>query len=136
MKASEQPDAAGFVWNQRGWAQAALNRNPQARESFVRALDHSTTTADQAEAQLGLGMIALKAGHPQEALAPLRSALLQGPYAMAAASYELAQAAQETFGKKVPVRLFSAQSEGRVEPPQHRLAFRVNIVIHFGEMPS
>ena len=89
VKATLQ-DADGFAWDQRGWAYLAVGRPKEARESFLKAIDRSTTTATQAEANLGLGLAALARSQPKEGMDPLRSALVQGPYAMAAASYETA----------------------------------------------
>ncbi|MFA6003611.1 MAG: hypothetical protein WC881_06035, partial [Elusimicrobiota bacterium] len=58
VKSSLEESAGSFIWNQRGWAYASLQRLPEARESFLKALDRSATTADQAEAKLGLGIVA------------------------------------------------------------------------------
>ena len=89
LKATLQ-DSDGFLWDQRGWAYLADGRPKEAREAFIKAIDRSTTTAMQAEANLGLGLAALARSQPKEAMGPLRAALVQGPYAMAAASYETA----------------------------------------------
>ena len=102
-KASLEAGAGGFVFNQRGWAYAAIARLPEAREAFLKGLDRSSTTAEQAEAQLGLGMVARMGVQPRQALVPLRalleqnpfasSSVMKSPYIMAAASYEAARAA-------------------------------------------
>lgn len=92
LKSSLRESADGFVWNQRGWAYAALDRPKEARESFLKAVDRSSTTAMQAEANLGLGISALIAGQPKTALAPLRAALVSGRYVMPLAAYFTAQA--------------------------------------------
>lgn len=89
LKATLQ-DADGFVWDQRGWAYLAENRGKEAREAFLKAIDRSSTTATQAEANLGLGLAALSRSDPKMGTEPLRSALVQGPYMVPAASYETA----------------------------------------------
>ncbi|MCX5794727.1 MAG: SpoIID/LytB domain-containing protein [Elusimicrobia bacterium] len=118
VKASLQPDARGFVWNQLGWAYAALRRLPEARDSFLRGTDRSATTADRAESQLGLAVTALMSAQPRQALAPLRALLeqnpfdqtsaLKSPYVMAAANYEAAQAAT-SLGDKVRAMAYLRQ---------------------------
>ncbi len=90
MKASLGPGADGFVWDERGWAEFSADHLREAKEAFLKGIDRSTTTATQAEANLGLGLLALAAREPKSGLAPLRSALVQGPYALSAASYEMA----------------------------------------------
>ena len=90
VKATLQPAADGFVWNQRGWAYLAEDRPKEARDAFMKAIDRSSTTAAQAEANLGLGLAALIRSEPKNGMAPLRNALVQGPYLMPAASYETA----------------------------------------------
>lgn len=99
VKTSLRPEADGFSWNQRGWSYLALDRPREARESFLRAVDRSSTTATQAEAQLGLGMAALADGAPKAALAPLRNALLLGPYVIPLAAYQTALTALATGDK-------------------------------------
>jgi peptidoglycan hydrolase-like amidase/Flp pilus assembly protein TadD len=94
VKASLKDGSAGFLWNQRGWTYAALERLPEARESFLKALDRSSTTADQAESRIGLGWTAFLAAQPKQALGPLKSSLGTSPFTMAAASYAAALAAQ------------------------------------------
>jgi stage II sporulation protein D len=90
VKASLRQESDGFSWNQRGWSYLSLDRPQEARESFLRALDRSSTTATQAEAQLGLGMAGLMNGQPKTAMAPLRSALVLGPYVLPLAAYQTA----------------------------------------------
>ncbi len=90
LKATLDSDAHGLVWNERAWAYLAEGRGKEARDAFLHAIDRSTTTATQAEANLGLGLAALQRSDPKEGMDPLRSALVQGPYAMPAASYETA----------------------------------------------
>ncbi|MBI5239830.1 MAG: SpoIID/LytB domain-containing protein [Elusimicrobia bacterium] len=101
VKTSVKDDARGFVWNQRGWSYAALDRLSEARSSFLKALDRSATTADSAESQLGLAVSLRLAAEPKKALAPLRTLLeqnpfdqnapLKSPYIMAAANSEAAR---------------------------------------------
>ncbi|MDE2510284.1 MAG: tetratricopeptide repeat protein, partial [Elusimicrobia bacterium] len=86
IKASLSPDAGGFVWNQRAWSALALGRTREAKESFQKALDRSSTTATQAEADLGLGLAALLDDQPKAALDPLRRAAVAGPYAISASA--------------------------------------------------
>jgi len=93
VKGSLETGAGGFVWNQRGWAYAALKRIPEARDSFLKAGDRSSTTADQVEAKLGLGLVARMAAQPRQALTLLRAMLGASPFIMAAASCETAKAA-------------------------------------------
>jgi stage II sporulation protein D len=93
IKASLADGSDGFVWNQRAWASLALGRTREAKESFEKAVDRSSTTATQAEANLGLGLAALLNDQPKAALAPLRRASIAGPYAIAAASMLTAEAA-------------------------------------------
>jgi SpoIID/LytB domain protein len=100
VKASREEDARGFIWNQQGWAYAALGRLSEAHDSFLKGLDRSVTTADHAESQLGLAMATMGA-QPRQALAPLRTLIeqspfdqtMKSPYIMAAANYEASQAA-------------------------------------------
>lgn len=91
VKASLETSADGFVWNQRGWAYLSAQRTRDARESFLKAVDRSSTTAEQSEADLGLGLTALQADNPRAGLEPLRSALVQGPFMLSAAYFAMAQ---------------------------------------------
>ncbi|MBI4678252.1 MAG: hypothetical protein HY748_11785 [Elusimicrobia bacterium] len=86
-KASLPEEADGFIWNQRGWAYLALGDCREAATAFRRVLDVSTTTASQAEANLGLALAAIRDDHPKAALPPLREAWLQGPYVIPMAAY-------------------------------------------------
>jgi stage II sporulation protein D len=86
IKASLAADADGFIWNQRAWASLALGRTREAKESFEKAVDRSSTTAAQAEANLGEGLAALINDQPKAALEPLRRASIAGPYAISAAA--------------------------------------------------
>lgn len=92
VKASLLDTADGFVWNQRGWSYLALGRGREAQEAFNKALDRSSTTASQAEANLGLGLSAVLDAKPRGALEPLRRAGLLGPYAISAAARLMAEA--------------------------------------------
>jgi len=95
LKASLMPDADGFLWNQRGWASLALGRIREAKESFEKAVDRSSTTATQAEANLGLGLASVLNDQPKAALEPLRRAAVSGPYAISAAALLTAEAASK-----------------------------------------
>lgn len=95
IKASLMPDADGFIWNQRGWSSLALGRLREAKESFEKAVDRSSTTATQAEANLGLGLAAVLNDQPKAALVPLRRAAVSGPYAISAAALLTAEAASK-----------------------------------------
>jgi len=86
-------DGDGLSWNQRAWAALALGRVREAKESFAKAIDRSSTTATQAEADLGLGLAALIDDKPKAALEPLKRAGVAGPYAVAASSLLTAEAA-------------------------------------------
>lgn len=99
VKASLRPEADGFSWNQRGWSYLALDRPREARESFQRAVDRSSTTATQAEAQLGWAIAERVNGAPKAAMAPLRNALVLGPYVIPLAAYQTALAALATGDK-------------------------------------
>ena len=93
IKASLIEGADGFIWNQRAWSSLALGRVREAKESFAKAVDRSSTTATQAEANLGLGLAALLDAEPKAALASLRRAGIAGPYAIAASAQLTAEAA-------------------------------------------
>lgn len=79
-------DGDGLEWNQRGWAFLALGREREARESFEKAIDRSSTTSTQSEANLGLGLTAIRENKPKAALEALRRAAVSGPYAIAGAA--------------------------------------------------
>ncbi|MBI5210872.1 MAG: SpoIID/LytB domain-containing protein [Elusimicrobia bacterium] len=106
-KASLLEGADGFIWNQRGWAYVALGDYDEAQTAFRKALDVSTTSASQAEANLGIAMAAIRDSHPKAALQPLRDAWTQGPYLVPTSAYLTGlaklrsgdeQAALENFG--------------------------------------
>ncbi|HXT02110.1 MAG TPA: SpoIID/LytB domain-containing protein, partial [Elusimicrobiota bacterium] len=92
IKASLLENANGFVWNQRGWTFLALGRARDAKESFQRAIDRSSTTAMQAEANLGLGLDALMDRKAKAGVDALRRAGISGPYAIAASAQLMADA--------------------------------------------
>jgi stage II sporulation protein D len=92
VKAALLENADGFVWNQRGWSYLAVGRRKEAQEAFAKALDRSSTTASQAEANLGLGLAAILDAKPRGALEPLRRAGLLGPYAISASARLTAEA--------------------------------------------
>jgi SpoIID/LytB domain protein len=92
IKATLLPGADGFVWNQRAWSSLALDRTREAKESFAKAVDRSSTTATQAEANLGLGLASILDGEPKAALPLLRRAGVAGPYAIAASAQLTAEA--------------------------------------------
>lgn len=93
IKASLAEGGDGMVWNQRAWASLALGRVREAKESFEKAVDRSSTTQTQAEANLGLGLAAILDDKPKAALEPLRRAGVAGPYSVAAAAQLTAEAA-------------------------------------------
>lgn len=109
VKASLLEGADGFVWNQRGWSYLALGRHLEAQEAFAKALDRSSTTASQAEANLGLGLAAILDAKPRAALEPLRRAGLLGPYAIASASRLTAEASRR-LGEKQAALTYLRQS--------------------------
>jgi stage II sporulation protein D len=92
VKAALLEGADGFIWNQRGWSYLAVGRRREAEEAFVKALDRSSTTASQAEANLGLGLSAILDAKPRAAVEPLRRAGLLGPYAISASARLMAEA--------------------------------------------
>jgi len=93
LKASLLEGADGFSWNQRAWSYLATGRQREAREAFTRALDRSSTTATQAEANIGLGLSFIIDAKPKAAEAPLRRAGLAGPYAISLSAQLTAEAA-------------------------------------------
>jgi SpoIID/LytB domain protein len=92
IKASLLEGADGFIWNQRGWSSLAIGRAREAKESFARAIDRSSTTSTQGEANLGLGLAALLDSEPKAALPSLRRAGVAGPYAIAVSAQLTAEA--------------------------------------------
>ncbi len=95
IRASLLEGADGFIWNQRAWSSLAIGRTREAKESFEKAIDRSSTTATQAEANLGLGMAALMNDEPKAALPPLRRAGVAGPYAIAVSAQLTAEASMK-----------------------------------------
>lgn len=93
LKASLLEGAGGFVWNQRAWSYLATGRQREARDAFTRALDRSSTTATQAEANVGLGLTYILDAKPKAAEAPLRRAGISGPYAISISAQLTAEAA-------------------------------------------
>jgi stage II sporulation protein D len=93
LKASLLEGADGFAWNQRAWSYLATGREREARDAFTRALDRSSTTATQAEANVGLGLSYILDGKPKAADAPLRRAGIAGPYAISVSAQLTAEAA-------------------------------------------
>jgi SpoIID/LytB domain protein len=100
IKASLLDGADGFVWNQRGWSFLALGRTRESKESFEKAIDRSSTTATQAEANLGVGLGAIIDGKPKAGLAALRRAGVAGPYAIAASAQLTAEASMALGDKE------------------------------------
>jgi len=96
LKASLLEGADGFSWNQRAWSYLATGRHREARDAFTRALDRSSTTATQAEANAGLGLSFILDGKPKGSEAPLRRAGLAGPYAISISAQLTAEAASTT----------------------------------------
>lgn len=86
IKATLIDAEGGFAWNQRAWSNLALGRLREAKESFQKAIDRSSTTATQAEANLGLGLVAILDAKPNAGVEALRRASVSGPYAIGAAS--------------------------------------------------
>lgn len=93
LKASLLEGADGFAWNQRAWSYLSTGRYKDARTSFLKAVDRSSTTASQAEARLGLGLTAILDGKPRGADEELRKAGASGPYAISVAAQLTAEAA-------------------------------------------
>ncbi|MFI5362732.1 MAG: SpoIID/LytB domain-containing protein [Elusimicrobiota bacterium] len=100
IKASLQEAAGGFAWNQRAWSFLALGQARQAKESFEKAIDRSSTTATQAEADLGLGLGAILDDRPKAGLDVLRRAGLAGPYAIAVSAQLTAEIAASLGDKE------------------------------------
>ncbi|MCR4295741.1 MAG: tetratricopeptide repeat protein, partial [Elusimicrobia bacterium] len=94
LKASLLEGADGFSWNQRAWSYLATGRQREARDAFTQALDRSSTTATQAEANVGLGLSYILDAKPKAALAPLRRAGISGPYAISISAQLIAEAAR------------------------------------------
>ena len=109
IKASLLENADGFVWNQRAWSFLALGRAREAKESFQRAIDRSSTTATQAEANLGLGLDAILDGKPKAGLDALRRAGVAGPYAIAV-SAQLTAESSAAMGDKERALSYLRQS--------------------------
>ena len=109
IKASLMENADGFVWNQRAWSFLALGRSREAKESFQKAIDRSSTTATQAEANLGLGIGAILDGKPKAGLDALRRAGISGPYAIAA-SAQLTAESSAALGDKERALSYLRQS--------------------------
>lgn len=93
LKASLLEGADGFAWNQRAWSYLSTGRQREARDAFTRALDRSSTTATQAEANVGIGLAFILDGKPKAAEAPLRRAGISGPYAISISAQLTAEAA-------------------------------------------
>lgn len=93
LKASLLEGADGFSWNQRAWSYLATGRQREAREAFTKAIDRSSTTAMQAEANVGLGLSYILDAKPKAAEAPLRRAGISGPYAISVSAQLTAEAA-------------------------------------------
>lgn len=106
IKASLHEEADSFLWNQRGWSYLALDRSREAKDSFEKALERSTTTASQAEADLGLGMTSLRDSRPKAALPALRDALIQGPYILPQANYQTGLTAMGVGDKQAALAYF------------------------------
>ena len=96
LKASLLEGVDGFAWNQRAWSYLATGRPREARDAFTHALDRSSTTATQAEANVGLGLSFILDGKPKASDAPLRRAGLSGPYEISISAQLTAEAAMLT----------------------------------------
>ena len=139
VRSSLRESADGFIWVQRGWAHAALDRPKEAREAFMKAIEKAATTADQGEAKVGLGVVALMMGQPKGAMAPLRDALVAGPYVIPAAAYQTALTALASRDKNAalaylrqcisldPLNLECLKALGRLQADigENRAAWRV-----------
>jgi stage II sporulation protein D len=84
-RASLDPTADGFIFNQSGWSYLSAGRLSQAKESFSKAVRRSSSTSQQAEAYLGLGLEALIDSRPKLALDTLSRSLTKSPYLLAVA---------------------------------------------------
>ncbi|MEK7390304.1 MAG: SpoIID/LytB domain-containing protein [Elusimicrobiota bacterium] len=93
LKASLLDNADGFTWNQRAWSYLAVGRHRDARDSFNKAIERSSTTATQAEANVGLGMSFILDAKPRAAQEPLQRAGMSGPFAISAAAQLTGEAA-------------------------------------------
>lgn len=109
VKSSLLDGADGFVWNQRGWSYLGEDRPKDAKDSFTKAIDRSSTTASQGEANIGLGLASIANGQPKAGLAPLRTALQQGPFVIPAASF-VAGLDALSMGDKGTAMAYFAQS--------------------------
>ncbi|UPT72421.1 MAG: SpoIID/LytB domain-containing protein [Elusimicrobiota bacterium] len=96
LKASLLEGADGFAWNQRAWSYLATGRQREAREAFARGVDRSSSSASQAEANIGLGLSYIADGKPRAASEPLLRASRSGPYAISVAAQLSAEAARMT----------------------------------------
>jgi len=94
LKASLLEGADGFAWNQRAWSYLATGRNREARDAFTRAIDLSSTTPTQAEANVGIGLSYILDGKQKASDASLRKAAVLGPYAISIAAQLTAEAAK------------------------------------------
>lgn len=93
LKASLLEGADGFAWNQRGWSYIATGRQREARDAFTRAIDRSSSTTTQAEANVGIGFTYILDSKPKGAEAALRRAGISGPYAISISAQLTAEAA-------------------------------------------
>jgi stage II sporulation protein D len=93
LKASLLEGADGFSWNQRAWSYLATGRQREARDAFTKAIDRSSTTSTQAEANVGLGLSYILDAKPKAAEVPLRRAGISGPYAISVSAQLTAEAA-------------------------------------------
>ncbi|MBI4061206.1 MAG: SpoIID/LytB domain-containing protein [Elusimicrobia bacterium] len=117
LKASLSEGADGFIWNQRAWSYLATGRQREAREAFTRALDRSSTTATQAEANVGLGLSFIIDAKPKAADAPLRRAGISGPYAISVSAQLSAEAALIAGDKQTALAYLRQAVE--VDPANH-----------------
>jgi SpoIID/LytB domain protein len=94
LKVSLFEGANGFSWNQRAWSYLATGRQREARDAFTRALERSSTTASQAETDLGLGLSYILDAKPKAADLPLRRAAIAAPFAISVSAQLSAEAAR------------------------------------------
>lgn len=106
IKASILEGADGFIWNRRAWTTLALGNMGDARAAFEKAVDRSASSATQAEAQLGMGLVALVDDKPKAAMEPLKRAGISGPYAIAASAQLTAEAALSSGDKQTALTYY------------------------------
>lgn len=92
LRTSLDSSADGFVFNQRGWAYLAAGGLREAKDSFTQAVKRSFSSAQQAEAYLGLGLEEEMDSRPKAELSALSLSLTKSPYLLAAVYDKTGQA--------------------------------------------